>query len=773
MTNKCHFIGIGGIGMSGLARILLDRDVSVSGSDLSTNSQTQFLASRGATIHHGHIAEHVPEGATVVYTTGVTPENPEFAIAEKSQCRLLHRSDLLHELTEGYKTLAVTGTHGKTTTSALLTWVLTEGGWDPAFAVGGVVRNLDTNAAHGNGKYFVAEADESDGTFLKYFPHAAIVTNIGLDHMPTFETEEALIQAFQEFCGRTDFLFWCGDDNRLQKINPSGLSYGFEEENILRISNYRQEGWKIRFDVTYETKHYPDIEVMLTGKHNARNATAVFALALSLGLPEEAIRKAFSSFEGIGRRSEKVAEKQSILVLDDYAHHTTEIQTTLRAIREAVGERRIIAVFQSHRYTRTRDCMGMYKDAFHDADELIVTDIYPAGEKPMEGISHESILKEATGIYIPKEELADRIFTMLRPHDVVVTLGAGDITKVSGQIAQKLEEQKIQKYKVGVIAGGRSAEHEISHLSAKHFQDSLNEEFYDLEMHSIPKRGEMVSLELIQKLMECDVLIPVLHGPYGEDGTIQGLFEMLDKPYVGPDFRSASVCMDKSLTKKIMLASGIPTAPFVPFSSHDWQRCPDEIIDAIKSALQFPVFIKGSHLGSSIGLQKVEEASELSAAIDACFCFDTHVIAEQGIVGREIEFAVLGNEKVITFPPGEILTDGEVYDYESKYGENGFPTAIQADLSDPLIHEGMILAKRAYLAVGCTGMARVDFFLDEENQFWLNELNPIPGFTKISLYPSICRVNGLDSGQLMDELLILALARQRRNRCFSYFPGSE
>jgi UDP-N-acetylmuramate--alanine ligase len=793
MSQKCHFIGIGGIGMSGLARIMLSKEMEVSGSDLATTYITEGLSKQGAKVFLGQSENHITKDMTVVYSTDIKKDNPEYRAALELKCPMLHRSDLLLELMRSYRTLSVTGTHGKTTTSSLLTTVLIKAGVEPSFAVGGIIPEYQTNAGHGNGKYFVAEADESDGTFLKYNSYGAIVTNIDLDHMNHFSTEENLIQAFKAFISQVEspeHLFWCGDDRRLKEICPPGFSYGFSEECALRASNYSQKGWNGCLDIAFKGKKYESVEIPLVGYHNALNSLAVFGLCLMLGIEEKAIREGLKSFKGVLRRCEKKGEEQGILFLDDYAHHPTEIETTLKGIRNAVEERRLVVVFQPHRYSRTQDCLGTYRQVFSEADELFVTEIFAAGETPIPGLSHERIIQEISPYVkgsvqdVSRRDLAKKLIDFLRPHDVVVTLGAGDITKLCPEIITELKKKTLNKWTVGVIFGGRSAEHEISLRSARFIAESLDKRYYQLEYFSISKEGvwqcetepglvqkqeaekksSLISFDVLQKLCACDVLFPVLHGPYGEDGTIQGFFEMIDKPYVGCDNAAAALSMNKALTKEIMLMNGLPTAPFIAFSHYEWKQEPERIKQEIREALQLPIFVKPVRLGSSIGITKVESFERLEDALEEAFKFDARVLVENGIAGREIEFALLGNDRLSVFPPGEILTEGKVYDYESKYGIHGFQTLVQADLPQKLIDEGMEIAKWAYRSAGCSGLARIDFFLDKQNKFWVSEINPIPGFTRASLYPKICEANGITASQLMDRLIVLAFEKKRNQR---------
>lgn len=329
---------------------------------------------------------------------------------------------------------------------------------------------------------------------------------------------------------------------------------------------------------------------------------------------------------------------------------------------------------------------------------------------------------------------------------------------------------------MGLIVGGRSSEHEVSLKSGRSVSDNLNRTFYEVSNFLITKEGEWYQFPRFpdgdrtkgiplganfQSLVDCDILLPILHGSYGEDGTMQGFFEILGTAYVGCDHRASANCMDKALTKSLCQHQGIKTAEFIFFTRSDWKENRKELLEEINTRLSYPVFVKGNHLGSSVGLYKVSVEKELEARIDDAFMYDSKIIVEEGIDGREIEFAVYGNNRPHAFPPGEVITNGEVYDYEAKYGDKGFSTVSTATLTEEQVKEGCELAKQCYQYVGCQGLTRVDFFLDKSGIFWLNEMNPLPGFTNISLFPSICQANGMSFERLLDTLIILGLDKQR------------
>lgn len=786
-----HFIGIGGIGMSALAHILLDKKLQVSGSDLTLSATVKALKERGATVQIGHAPEALPQSGTVVYSTDIKKENAELKAALDKKMEVIHRSELLARLMVGQKTLAIAGTHGKTTTTSLLAYVLMHAGMDPSYAIGGILQGL--NGRSGAGEYFVAEADESDGSFLNYNPFGAICTNIEREHMDHYGTDERLVSAFEVFLSKVQGpLFYCGDDPLLQSIVTRGFSYGFKEGNQLRVARLRQEGWNILFDITFEGSEYRDIQVPLLGNHNALNAAAVFGLALYLGVPESALRAGLAAFPGVGRRCEKRGECREVLLIDDYAHHPTEIKTTLEGIREAIDERRLIALFQPHRYSRLKDLLEEFGSAFDFADHVYITDIYSAREAPIAGATPEalidSIRRQSTVPvdYLPKERAVSHLTATLRPHDVLVTLGAGDITRLPGELMEAFAVTPPRKHVVGLLFGGKSCEHEISLRSCRFVNASLSRELYDVRLFAIDKQGEwiigdeveeilktqavvsspnaqpMLSAEVVEALNCCDLFFPVLHGTYGEDGTLQGFFEMLGKPYAGPNYRSAAICMDKVLTKELVAYHGVPTPAYVAFSFWEWQKRRAELLEEC-SKLKFPFFVKPAHIGSSVGISKVYTVEELVKAVDYAFRYDMLLLVEEGKEGcRELEFAVMGNRKgkIKAPPPGEKLAEGTFVDYEKKYGQNAIKADIAPTLTPELLAKGRDYARRAYEATGNSGMTRVDFLLDNQGEFWFFEMNPIPGLQPLSLFPKIWNREGVVGEKLVDRLVILGIQRK-------------
>ena len=445
MLTHAHFIGIGGIGMSALAHLLLDQGVFVSGSDLYLSPIVQALASRGAKIFIGHSLENIHGAERIIYSSGIEQKNPEYQEAVAQSIPLQHRAHFLAEQLFVKKSLLVAGTHGKTTTSSLLAHVLLKAGEDPSFAIGGIAPSLATNGRASSGTLFVAEADESDGSLVCYHPFGAIITNVDDDHLEYWKSREALLAGFAQFSFQVaskEHLFYCADDPGLCAIRPKGYSYGFEKSADVCLSNYRQKGWKLFVDIHFKDTLYQNVEVPLIGRHNALNSAAVFALCTQLGISETLIRESLACFQGVRRRVEKKGEISGITVYDDYAHHPTEIAVTLNAIKTAVGKRRIVVAFQPHRYSRLKTFMDRFASALQSCDVVVLTDVYSAQEAPIPEVTittlQERIQKQLGKEvhYYPREQLVHFLFSFMKQGDVLVTLGAGDITQVGNAVLE-------------------------------------------------------------------------------------------------------------------------------------------------------------------------------------------------------------------------------------------------------------------------------------------------------------------------------------------------
>jgi UDP-N-acetylmuramate--alanine ligase len=453
---QLHFVGIGGIGMSGIAEVFLNQGFRVSGSDLSESDTTRRLARLGVRFHLGHAGTHINGADVVVVSSAVGAENPELIEARKKRIPVIRRAEMLAELMRGKVGVAVAGTHGKTTTTSMLSVVLSSAGWDPTLVIGGKVDSLGGNAKLGKSQFVVAEADESDGSFLQLPATYGIITNIDNDHLDHYGSLAAIDEAFATFISNLPFYGLaavCGEDPGVRRVlghfSKPVVTYGFSDQWDYHAANIRTEGLISRFDLHQrETGRLGELVVRIPGRHNVLNATAVAAIALGMGLGFEDIARGISQFSGVKRRFEIrwQSPRGDQVIVDDYGHHPTEIAATLAAARQ-YWKGRIIVVFQPHRYTRTLHCREGFWSAFGQADCVILTDIYSAGEAPIEGLSSQALASEiadrsgdrlkvsAAGDLSATEAAVLREF---RPGDLLLCMGAGSITRLPGQLISHL-----------------------------------------------------------------------------------------------------------------------------------------------------------------------------------------------------------------------------------------------------------------------------------------------------------------------------------------------
>jgi len=449
-----HLVGIGGIGMSGIAQLLLCSGKRVSGSDIKESRITQELTRLGAKVFIGHDGSNILGADFIVYSSAIKDDNPEMIEAKKHGIPLLKRAQALAELMKDKIVITVTGSHGKTTTASLVSYLLLEAGLLPTVAIGGVLRNIDTNACLGQGKFFVAEADESDGSFLYYRPNYSIITNIDHEHLDYYKKFENALAAYKEFLNKTDeagCVFCCGDDQNLKSIlkdyKNRFVLFGLKESADIYPKNIQMEGLTSQFDCFYKNKFIERFNLSLAGLHNISNALSVIALGLELKIGLVVIKKILGNYKGAKRRLEVKFKDENYMVLDDYAHHPTEIKATLSAACN-LRYNRVIAVFQPHRYSRTKLLLDDFGGSFDLADYILVTDIYSAGESSLEGLTGRSLcdkIKELSPdkqvYFLTKQEIVPHILKIIKPKDLIITLGAGDITKTSDELVEVLKRQ--------------------------------------------------------------------------------------------------------------------------------------------------------------------------------------------------------------------------------------------------------------------------------------------------------------------------------------------
>ena len=441
---RLHFVGAGGVGMSGLAEILLlSTPLEISGCDLQRSENTDRLTRLGARIAYGHDPAHIRDADLLVTSSAVEDSNPEVVAARERGVPVIRRAEMLAEIMRLKQGIAIAGTHGKTTTTSLTGMVLTEAGFDPTIVVGGQVRILGTNARLGKGDFLVAEADEFDRSFLKLTPVVAVMTNIEEDHLDCYKDLEDILDSFSIFANRVPFygsVIACADDSGVRQVLPRVtrrvVTYGVAEEANLRAKEIRLEATGTTFEVWEGTWLLGTVRLSLPGRHNVSNALAAIAVGRELSIPFPTIARALSQFTGVVRRFETKGERDGVLVVDDYAHHPTEISATLAAARQVYPDRRLAALFQPHLYSRTRDFAEQFGRALTACDVALVTDVYPSRERPIAGITGEIIARAARQAghsnvtYISeKKEVAGELQRTLRPGDVLLTLGAGDVVR--------------------------------------------------------------------------------------------------------------------------------------------------------------------------------------------------------------------------------------------------------------------------------------------------------------------------------------------------------
>ena len=454
-TQHIHLVGIGGAGMSGIAEVLLTMGYKVSGSDLQASETTRRLEELGGKIFIGHQESNVGEAQVVVVSSAVAAMNPEVAAAKARQIPVIPRAEMLAELMRLKFGVAIAGAHGKTTTTSMVANVLAQGGLDPTMVIGGKVNALGSHARLGRGDLLVAEADESDGSFLRLSPTIVAVTNLDREHLDHYGSMERIHDSFLEFINKIPFYglaVLCADDERLSVLFPKIVkryqTYGIHERGGVvpdfKAADISLRQWGAEFRTYFRGKNLGPFRLAVPGIHNVSNALAAIAIGIELEIPVDLIRKGLAAFTGVERRFHLRGEAGGIMVVDDYGHHPTEVKATLAAAKQG-WERRLVVLFQPHRYTRTRDCIEDFAHAFDQADQVFVTEVYAAGEPPIPGVSGAKLVETIKAAGHPavtfieqKETMPDQVLPHLKPGDLVVTLGAGDIWKAGNGILARL-----------------------------------------------------------------------------------------------------------------------------------------------------------------------------------------------------------------------------------------------------------------------------------------------------------------------------------------------
>lgn len=764
---KFHFIGIGGVGMSALAKILIERGCEISGSDAKDSPTLDMLRNLGARIFVGHKAKNILDETgnpvdAIVYSSAIPAENPEVIAATKFKLPKLHRSDINAFLLNSKRGIAVAGSHGKTTTTSMIGYVLHQAEVDPTIIIGGESTDLGTGAILGKSDWLVTEADESDGSFVTLKPEIAVVTNIEDDHLDHYGTIERLLATFKIFIEnvnrKSGAAILCFDNENLRKLakdlDRKIISYAIDNEADFTAKSIRTTTKGVSFAVFHGGETLGRVQLPIHGRHNILNALATIATALEVGVSFNKIAEGLSTFHGAKRRFQLKGRVRNILVVDDYAHHPTEIAATLKAARETKPHK-VICIFQPHRYSRTQLLLKEFGGAFKEADLLILTDVYSAGEEKIPGISGESILTEVLNktnqavSYIPnREDIAAAIKDQLSPGDLVMTMGAGDIYKTGEELLEMLKEWR--KRKIVVVCGGTSTEAEVSRRTGKAIADALKSKNYNVELLEL---NPQTFAETIRE-KNCAIVFNAVHGRYGEDGLIQGTLDMLKIPYTGSGVLAAALTMNKIATKHFLNSANISTPRFSVYREAD--RAGNIAAD-IEKNFGLPVVIKASSQGSSIGVSIVEKASDIDAAIEEAFSLGDEILVEEFIKGRELTVAVMGNEDdAEALPIIEITTTTGRYDYKSKYTKGMSTHIVPAQIPDELTAEVQKLAVDAFKLCKCAGVARIDIMLSEDNVPYVIEINSVPGMTETSLVPDAARAADIEFPELCEKILTLS-----------------
>ena len=454
-VNQIHFIGIGGAGMSGIAEVLLNEGYKISGSDIAESAVTQRLAKAGATVFIGHAAENIQGASVVVASSAIDDSNPEVAAAKAARIPVIQRAQMLAEIMRFRHGIAVAGTHGKTTTTAMISMIYTEAKLDPTFVNGGLVKSAGKNAHLGASRYLIAEADESDASFLHLQPMVSVVTNIEPDHMDTYGGDfEKMKATYVKFLRNLPFYglaVMCADDETVMEIAPQVgrqvMTYGFSEKADYRIEDYQQTGFQGHYTVVCPTGECIDVLLNVPGKHNALNATAALAVAKEEGIENEAILAALADFQGAGRRFDQLGSfirpNGKVMLVDDYGHHPTEVDVTIKAARQGWEGKRVVMVFQPHRYSRTRDLFDDFVQVLSQVDALVMLEVYAAGEAPIVGADSKSLCRSIRNLgkvdpilVSDTEQLGDVLDQIIQDGDLILAQGAGSVSRISRGLAE-------------------------------------------------------------------------------------------------------------------------------------------------------------------------------------------------------------------------------------------------------------------------------------------------------------------------------------------------
>jgi UDP-N-acetylmuramate--alanine ligase len=666
--------------------------------------------------------------------------------------------------------IAVTGTHGKTTTTTLLGSVLIECGMDPTVVVGAEVEAFGGSLRIGEGRWFVAEACEAYAAIRDMHPQVALLLNLESDHLHYHGSFDNLIACVREFVASLPpdgLLITLADDEVCGSIAASArcrvLTFGIGFGDY-RASALEPSADGTTFDLWRSSDLLGSLTIAMPGEHNVRNALAAAVAAIECGCHFDAVARAMARPIAAERRLEEKATVRGVTLVDDYAHHPTEIRASIAALRQRYPARRLVVAFQPHLYTRTRDYLLGFAEALVEADALVLTDIYPAREAPIPGVGSARIAEEVTRIrpdmpfaYVPLlHDVPKAVLPSLRDGDVFVAMGAGDINEILGPIGERIVATSGTTLKVLVVAGGHSAEREVSRATGEMVAGALREKGFDVDVFDptglrdefeslISGRSVTVPARRAAGPMP-NVVFVAMHGSGGEDGSLQGLLELAGLPYTGSGVLASALAMNKHLAKRVLGAAGIPVASGRLVTRQD----------PLPEDLPLPAVVKPNSQGSSVGLGFATTLEELCIAVKIALRYDTEALIEPFLRGTELSACVLGNQNPEVLPLVEIVPAKGTYDYESKYTPGLTEEIVPARVPDGVAAEAARIATECHRVLGCAGFSRVDMMLTEEGLKVL-EVNTVPGMTPTSIFPRAAAAAGISFPDLCGRLVGLAL----------------
>jgi UDP-N-acetylmuramate--L-alanine ligase len=703
----------------------------------------------GFIVHIGHTGNEIaPDQALVVTDAIDLNSSPEVTRARELGIPIVRRSQALGWVLRPYKVIAVTGTHGKTTTTGMLGMGLIEAGMDPTVVVGASIAQFGGPVREGEGEWAVVEACEAYDSFHDLDPTIVLVTNLELDHVDFHGTWENLRSSVVRFANRVPedgWLVYCSEDRGACEVaelsHARTVPYGITDEWLRQIANSTGLQMKATFG--------EDTEMALPGRHNRLNASGALMTAVFVGADQREAAAGISAFEGAERRLQVIREGE-IAIVDDYAHHPTEIEATIEALRQKYPERRLVVVFQPHLYSRTAELIPEFAAALSKADFVVLTDIYPAREAPMPGVSSARIAELVTKLcrYVPSRHLLPRdVAAWVTTGDVVVGMGAGNIQSFAKDFARELDRPAAPR--VAVLQGGDSAEREVSLNSGLAVLGALSRLGVDAFPVDITDRllsvGDASSLVGVNRP---DIAFLAVHGTHAEDGALQGFLELMHLPYTGSGILASAIALNKNLTKAALEDSGIPVPKGVLLTSPG-----DEV------TFEGPWIVKPNSQGSTVGLSFVQTLEELRPAIVRAFAYDEEVLVEEWLKGMEISVPVLGDR---VLPVVEIVPNSGQYDFAMKYLPGETQEIIPARLSAEVTARAQHLALRSHQALGCDGATRTDMIVRENLDPVVLEVNTLPGLTGTSLLPNSAKAAGLEFDDLIRWILEDGLARAKK-----------